>query len=83
MPAETEAICQKFFAGDNEGAKELQLRYLPLVHLLFCEVNPIPVKAAMSAMGYGENALRLPLTPMEEKNEAALLAEMKKQNILA
>ena len=82
LPAETEAICRKFFAGDNEGAKELQLRYLPLVHLLFCEVNPIPAKAAMSAMGFGENALRLPLTPMEEKNRECLLAEMKKLNIL-
>ena len=82
LPAETEAICRKFFEGDNEGAKELQLRYLPLVHLLFCEVNPIPAKAAMSAMGFGENALRLPLTPMEEKNRESLLAEMKKLNIL-
>ena len=82
LPGETDAICQKFFAGDNEGAKELQLRYLNLVHLLFCEVNPIPAKAAMSAMGYGENYLRLPLTPMEKENEAKLLAEMKKHNLL-
>lgn len=83
LPGETDAICQKFFAGDLEGAKELQLRYLNLVHLLFCEVNPIPAKAAMSAMGFGENALRLPLTPMEEKNRMCLLEEMRKQNILA
>lgn len=83
LPTETEAICQKFFEGDTEGAKELQLRYLPLVHLLFCEVNPIPAKAAMCAMGFGENALRLPLTPMEEKNKACLLEEMRKLNILS
>ena len=82
LPGETEAICQKFFEGDLEGAKELQLRYLNLVHLLFCEVNPIPAKAAMSAMGFGENALRLPMTPMEEKNRMCLLEEMKKQNLL-
>ncbi len=82
LPGETDAMCQKFFAGDVKGARELQLRYLPLVHLLFSEVNPIPVKAAMSSMGFGENYLRLPLTPMEEKNRMCLLEEMKKQNIL-
>ena len=82
LPGETDQICQKFFAGENEAAKDLQLRYLPLVNALFSEVNPIPAKAAMSAMGYGENVLRLPLTPMEEQNKAVLLAEMRKQNIL-
>ena len=66
-----------------QGAKELQLRYLNLIHLLFCEVNPIPAKAAVSAMGYGENYLRLPLTPMEEPNQKLLLEEMKKLGILA
>jgi 4-hydroxy-tetrahydrodipicolinate synthase len=83
IPGETDAICQKFFSGDTKGATELQLRYLPLVNDLFCEVNPIPVKAAISAMGFGENLLRLPLTPMEEKNREILLEEMRKQNILA
>lgn len=82
LPGETDEMCQKFFRGDVDGARELQLRYLNLVHLLFCEVNPIPAKAAMAAMGYGENHLRLPLTPMEEKNRMCLLEEMKKQNIL-
>ena len=83
LPGETDAICRKFLAGDVQGAKELQLRYLNLVHLLFCEVNPIPAKAAVSAMGYGENYLRLPLTPMEEPNRKLLLEEMKKLGILA
>ncbi len=82
IPGQTDTMCKKFFEGDVEGARELQLRYLPLIHLLFSEVNPIPVKAATSAMGFGENALRLPLTPMEEKNRMCLLEEMKKQNIL-
>ena len=75
-------MCKKFFEGKNEEAKELQLRYLPLIHELFCEVNPIPAKAAMHAMGFGENYLRLPLTPMEEANEKRLLAEMKKLSII-
>ena len=45
---------------------ELQLKYLPLCHALFSEVNPIPVKAAMSEMGYCENFVRLPLTRMTD-----------------
>ena len=81
-PYETDQICKKFFAGDTAGALALQLRYLNLIHLLFCEVNPIPAKAAAAAMGICENYLRLPLTPMEESNERRLLDEMKKQNLL-
>ena len=48
---------------------------------LFCEVNPIPVKAAMAAMGFCENYLRLPLTPMEDANFERLAAEMRKVGI--
>ena len=81
MPAETVAICDKFFAGDIEGSAELQLQLLDYISALFCEVNPSPVKAAMAAMGFGENVLRLPLTPMEPENEAKMLAIMKKLGI--
>ncbi len=81
LPRQTDDICKKYFAGDTEGAKELQLRYLPLIHDLFCEVNPIPVKAAIAAMGFGKNYLRLPLTPMEDANRERMLGEMKKQGI--
>ena len=55
---------------------------LDLINTLFCEVNPIPVKAAMAAMGYGENALRLPMTPMEAAHEEKLLGLMKEQNLI-
>ena len=82
LPGETDEMCQKFFAGDVAGAREMQLKYLPLIHLLFSEVNPIPVKAAMAAMGFGKNVLRLPLTPMEKAGYDLLLKEMKKQRIL-
>lgn len=68
-------------AGDTKGALDLQLKYLPLIKALFCEVNPIPVKAAMAAMGYCENYLRLPLTPMEEAHKEILLNEMRKCGI--
>lgn len=81
-PKETMAICEKFFAGDIKGAAELQCRYLPLINALFSEVNPIPVKAAMSAMGWCENYLRLPLTPMEPKHWEVLKSLMQEQGIL-
>lgn len=81
LPAETQSICDRFLAGDVAGSRRMQLQYLPLIHALFSEVNPIPVKAAMAHMGYGENYLRLPLTPMEPENEAALLQEMRAQGI--
>ena len=54
----------------------------PLIKMLFCEVNPIPVKAACAAMGFCENRLRLPLTQMEPQNELLLLREMRKLGIL-
>jgi 4-hydroxy-tetrahydrodipicolinate synthase len=60
---------------------ELQKKYLKLTNALFSEVNPIPVKAAMAAMGFCENYLRLPLVPMEEAHEAVLLDCMRNAGI--
>ena len=82
MPRATSDICHKFFEGDIEGSLKLQLDLLPMVNALFCEVNPIPVKAAMAAMGFGENSLRLPLTPMEKAHEEKLLALMREQGLI-
>ncbi len=81
FPKETVAICDKFFAGDIAGSRELQLHFLPMVHALFCEVNPIPAKAAMAAMGFGENYLRLPLVPMSAQNEAHMLELMRAEGL--
>jgi 4-hydroxy-tetrahydrodipicolinate synthase len=83
VPKEAVEMSDRFFRGDVAGAAELQLRLLELINCLFCEVNPIPVKAAISAMGFGEEHLRLPLTPMEPQNRARLLAELKKLGVLA
>ena len=69
-------ICDRYFAGDVAGAMALQTKYLPLINALFCEVNPIPVKAAMAAMGFCKNYLRLPLVTMEEDHYRQLLACM-------
>ena len=81
MPKETVEMCDRFFRGDVAGSRELQLKLLPLINALFCEVNPIPVKAAMAAMGYCENTLRLPLVPMEAQNEEKLLNLMRENGI--
>ena len=82
-PAATVEMCRRMLAGDVAGARKLQLKYLPLIDALFCEVNPIPVKAAMAAMGYGENSLRLPLTCMEPAHEERLLGCMRDLGIIA
>ena len=82
MPKATSDICKMYMQGDIKGACKLQLELLPLVNALFCEVNPIPVKAAMCAMGFCENYLRLPLTPMEDANREKLLALMNEQNLI-
>ena len=81
VPKEAVAMTNAFFAGDVAEAARLQCRYLNLINLLFCEVNPIPAKAAVSAMGFGKEYIRLPLTPMEEDNRAKLLAEMRRLGV--
>ena len=82
-PRETHDMVMSYLDGDVKTALSLQLRYTKLIKYLFSEVNPVPVKAAVSAMGFCENVLRSPLYPMEEAHEAVLLAEMRKQGILA
>ncbi|MBO5212288.1 MAG: 4-hydroxy-tetrahydrodipicolinate synthase [Clostridia bacterium] len=81
LPAKTVEICDKFFAGDVAGACKLQLELLPLINALFCEVNPIPAKAAMAHMGYTENVLRSPLYPIEPEHDEILVKCMKEQGI--
>ena len=76
-PKETHEICSKFFEGDVEGSRKLQLDLLTLINLLFIEVNPIPVKKALQLMGMMGGTLRRPLTEMEEDNAAKLEKEMK------
>lgn len=82
MPKETVEMCNKWFSGDIKGARDMQMKYLPLINALFSEVNPIPVKAAMAAMGFCENYLRLPLTSMEKPNEEKLLNLMKENGVI-
>lgn len=82
LPKETVEICDSFFAGDVKKSANLQLKYLPLIRALFSEVNPIPIKSAMAKLGYCENYLRLPLTPMNKAKEEAMFKIMKDLNII-
>lgn len=67
-PVETQAMAKAALDGDFDTAADLQLKLLPLIELLFCEVNPIPVKAAMKLIGYDCGDCRLPLTPIQQEN---------------
>lgn len=81
-PAQTHEICASYFAGDVKKSCQLQIEAIPLIDALFCEVNPIPVKAAMNLMGKEVGPLRLPLTEMEPANQEKLKKAMKDYGIL-
>ena len=76
-PKETHDMVMKFLEGDTKGAAEIQLKAIPLIHALFSEVNPIPVKAALNLMGKEVGSLRMPLSEMEDANKAKLAEELK------
>ena len=81
VPKETHDIVQLYMDGQVKRAAQLQLKYMDLIHALFCEVNPIPVKKALELMGFQTKYLRMPLTEMEEKNVLRLMRAMKKLDI--
>ena len=80
-PKEAVAMTDACIRGDYAAAAKMQCDLLPLINALFSEVNPIPAKAAVSAMGFGQEHLRMPLTPMEDSTRAVLLNEMRKLGI--
>ena len=81
-PRQVHDICASYFAGDVKKSCELQLQAIPLVNALFCEVNPIPVKAALNLMGKEAGPMRLPLTDMEPGNRERLANAMREYGIL-
>ncbi len=81
-PRQTHDICQMYFDGNVEGSRDLQLKAIPVIDGLFCEVNPIPVKKAMNLMGLEAGPLRRPLTEMEDAHAAVLEQAMKDFGIL-
>lgn len=81
-PRDTHDIVAKYLAGDIEESRRLQLKAIPLVEKLFCEVNPIPVKKALNLMGMEVGGLRMPLTEMTPENTKKLEAAMRDYGIL-
>ena len=81
-PKETHDMCQFYFDGEVEKARDLQLQYLDVINKLFIETNPIPVKTAMKLINKDCGELRLPLCEMEENNFKALKNSLEKQNLL-
>ena len=80
-PRQTHDIVMEFLEGDKAKAAKLQLDAIPLINALFCEVNPIPVKAAMNMMDMGAGPLRAPLSEITDANREKLAAEMKKYGL--
>lgn len=80
-PQETHDICEKFFTGDVKGSLAIQLKAIPLIEQLFCEVNPIPVKKAMKLMGMDCGPLRMPLTELTPQHEESLAKAMREFGI--
>ena len=81
-PGDISNIVEKFMAGDLEGSRKLQLGILPIIRLLFADVNPMPVKAALRMMGFDMGQCRLPLVDIEEELRAALQQEMKRYSLI-
>ena len=75
-------LCQNYFDGNIEKCREMQFKLNPLVDALFCEVNPIPAKAAVAAMGFGQEYLRMPLTLLEDGHRDTLMTELRKLEII-
>ena len=82
LPEALVQLTREWAAGNMGSAAALQRRYQPLIRLLFRQVSPIPVKAALAAMGLCENSLRLPLFPLTEEEQAPLIAELRRLEVL-
>ncbi len=81
-PKQTHTIVAEYLAGNVTESAKLQLKALPLADALFCEVNPIPVKAALNLMGFKVGGLRMPLTDIEPQNQEKLRKAMIEYGIL-
>ena len=82
MPKETHDMVMNYMSGNVEAAREFQLKAIPLINALFCEVNPIPVKTALNLMGMNVGPLRRPMSPMEPQNVERLKKAMADMGLL-
>lgn len=81
-PKQTHDMIDFYLNGQTREALKIQLNYLPVIDSLFCEVNPIPVKAAMNLMGFEVGPCRLPLTNLEKTNEEKVTAALKAAGLI-
>ena len=81
-PRQTHEMAARMLSGDVAGAAEIQIRMLPLIRALFCEVNPIPVKAALNMMGMEAGPLRLPLTELEDAHKEQVRSALLEAGLL-
>lgn len=81
LPEDTHNMVIEYLNGNVKEARKLQLKMNGVIHALFIETNPIPVKTAMNAMGMNVGKLRMPLTTMEDKNKKVLIDNMKEYGI--
>ena len=81
MPKETHEMCENYFNGDVDKARDMQLKLLTLINDLFIEVNPVPVKTALNMMGFNAGNLRMPLVDMTEEHKERLAKSMAEAGI--
>lgn len=80
-PQETHDIVAKYLDGDREGSKAMMDKYMKLAKAMFVDVNPIPVKEAVSMIGFNAGPVRMPLIEMDEKNKAYVKATMQEYGL--
>lgn len=82
LPTECCKLCEDYFKGQVESAREIQLKYFSLIKMLFCQVNPIPIKYVLSKMGLCQNTVRLPLIALNDQKCAEIDLELKKFGLI-
>ncbi len=82
LPRQTSEMCHLYLNGNVNAARDMQLKYIPLINALFSDVNPIPVKEAFDILGKEIGPCRLPLINMSESGRSALEAELKAVGLL-
>lgn len=83
FPKETQEICENYFKGEAKKSRDVQIKFLPLIKSLFCDVNPMPIKFIMNYMGFDVGKCRLPLIDLSEKNKKMILEVLEQTKIFA
>ena len=82
IPHEVSSLCRKWFDGDTKECRRLHEKYLRLMKIMFCEVNPIPVKTSLSLMGLCSSEMRLPMCEIGEENRERLKGTLKEYKLI-